>query len=158
MPLWLIVFLILAGTLFILKLLYVLAFGWTLPVTRGALFVSTASLRIKTFLNAVPMETGELLVDIGCGDGRVLRAAHRRYGVKALGFEVNPLAYLTARHPCDLLQFSPSGLASRQGPPAGLDPSQRSHLFIQDSECQAKTKARGNTLSPLLFYGVSDGT
>jgi len=97
MPSWLIIFLILAGTLFILKLLYVLAFGWTLPVTRGALFVSTASVRIKTFLNAVPMETGELLVDIGCGDGRVLRAAHRRYGVKAIGFEVNPLAYLTAR-------------------------------------------------------------
>ena len=93
----LIVFLILAGALFVLKLLYVIAFGWTLPVTRGALFVSTASVRIKTFLNVVPMETGELLVDIGCGDGRVLRAAHRRYGVKAVGFEVNPLAYLTAR-------------------------------------------------------------
>lgn len=97
MPLWLIIFLILAGALFILKLLYVLAFGWTLPVTRGALFVSTASLRIKTFLDAVPMESGELLVDIGCGDGRVLRAAHRRYGVKTLGFEINPLAYVTAR-------------------------------------------------------------
>ena len=41
MPSWLIVFLILARALFVLKLLYVLAFGWTLPVTRGALLVST---------------------------------------------------------------------------------------------------------------------
>jgi len=36
-------------------------------------------------------------VDIGCGDGRVLRAAKRRYNVRGLGFEVNFLAYLIAR-------------------------------------------------------------
>ena len=96
MPLWLIVFLILAGALFVLKLLYVIAFGWTLPVTRGALFVSTASLRIETFLDALPMEQGELFVDLGCGDGRVLRAAHRRYGVKALGFEAVSYTHLRA--------------------------------------------------------------
>jgi len=43
------------------------------------------------------MSGDDLLVDIGCGDGRVLREARRRYGVKALGIEVNPLVYLFAR-------------------------------------------------------------
>ncbi|MBW1797423.1 MAG: class I SAM-dependent methyltransferase [Deltaproteobacteria bacterium] len=30
-------------------------------------------------------------MDIGCGDGRVLRAAARRYGVKAQGIPLSPL-------------------------------------------------------------------
>ena len=37
------------------------------------------------------------MVDLGCGDGRVLRAACRRYGVRAVGYEVNPMAFLVAR-------------------------------------------------------------
>ena len=90
-------FLIFAGGLFVCKLLYVFATAGALPITQGAVFTSTASVRIKSFLDAVPMNDAELLVDLGCGDGRVLRAAQRRYGVKALGFEVNALAYCVAR-------------------------------------------------------------
>ncbi|MFH1241793.1 MAG: class I SAM-dependent methyltransferase [Pseudomonadota bacterium] len=97
MPTWVYVFLILAGVLFALKLMYVLAAGWALPVTCGALFVSTSRAKIRVFLDAVPMNREDLLVDLGCGDGRVLRAACKRYGARALGFEVNPLAYLMAR-------------------------------------------------------------
>jgi SAM-dependent methyltransferase len=97
MSTWVLVFIIFAGVLFGLKLVYVLAAGGTLPVTHGALFVCTSSVRVRSFLDAVPMEPGELLVDLGCGDGRVLRAARKRYGVRALGFEMNPLAYLVAR-------------------------------------------------------------
>ncbi len=83
--------------LFICKVFYVFTTAWALPKTQGALFTSTASVRISTFLDAVPMKEGELLVDLGCGDGRVLRASRKRYGVKALGFEVNLLAYGVAR-------------------------------------------------------------
>jgi SAM-dependent methyltransferase len=97
MPSWAVVFLILAGVLFALKLFYVFAVGGTLPITRGALFVTTSSVRIQTFLDAVPMEAHERFIDLGCGDGRVLRAVHRRYGVTCEGYEVNPFAYLTAR-------------------------------------------------------------
>ncbi|MCP4666533.1 MAG: class I SAM-dependent methyltransferase [Deltaproteobacteria bacterium] len=97
MPTWAVVILVLAGALFLVKLLYVLAAGWTLPVTRGALFVTTSSVRIRAFLDAVPMHGSEVFVDLGCGDGRVLRAARRRYGVRAVGFEINLLAYVIAR-------------------------------------------------------------
>jgi SAM-dependent methyltransferase len=61
------------------------------------MFHPSARVRVRTFLDHVPMKAGDLLVDIGCGDGRVLREAKRRYGVRALGFEVNPLAYILAR-------------------------------------------------------------
>ncbi len=90
-------FLVVTGILFCGKVAYVLATGWTLPITKGALFVSTAPERIEAVLDAVSMEKGELLVDLGCGDGRVLRAATTKYNVNALGIEVNPLAYLLAR-------------------------------------------------------------
>ena len=83
--------------LFLCKMVYVFATTSALPITQGALFTSTASVRINTFLDAVPMQKGELLVDLGCGDGRVLRAARERYSVEALGFEVNLLAYCIGR-------------------------------------------------------------
>jgi len=38
---------------------------------------------------AKPRE-GEVLADLGCGDGRVLVYAARKYGVYAVGFELNP--------------------------------------------------------------------
>ncbi len=37
------------------------------------------------------------VVDLGCGDGRVLRQAWKNYKVKAIGFEVNLMAYLKAQ-------------------------------------------------------------
>lgn len=97
---WILAILILMCGLFAIKLLYVLATVSAHPITQGAMFVPTANIRISTFLDAVPMSVNDLLVDIGCGDGRVLRAARKRYGIKALGFEVNFLAYLIARIHC----------------------------------------------------------
>jgi hypothetical protein len=97
MPTWAIVFLVFAGGLFLVKAAYVLGLGSSLFVTRGALFVGTASQRIRACLGAVPMESGQTFVDLGCGDGRVLRAVRKCYGANAVGYEVNPLAYVTAR-------------------------------------------------------------
>ena len=97
MPFWLWIFLILAGTLFVLKMTYVLCTAAALPATQGALYVSTTRTRIAAFIDAVPMKKGQLLVDLGCGDGRVLRQAWKNYRVKAIGFEVNLLAYLKAQ-------------------------------------------------------------
>ena len=88
---------ILAGSLFALKMAYVLCTALALPITQGALFVSTTKTRIAAFMDAVPMKTGQMLMDLGCGDGRVLRQAYKNYGVRAIGFEVNLLAYLKAR-------------------------------------------------------------
>lgn len=89
--------LVVVGGLFLCKVFYVFATAGALPLTQGALFTSTASLRIASFLDAVSMHHKELFVDLGCGDGRVLREARRRYGVRAIGFEVNMLAYCVAR-------------------------------------------------------------
>ena len=100
MPTWFWIFLLTAGTLFGLKILYIATTAAALPVTQGALYVSTARIRISAFLDAVSMSSGQLLIDLGCGDGRVLRSASRRYGVRAIGYEINLLAYLKASLLC----------------------------------------------------------
>ena len=97
---WVVIFLALAGGLFAIKMAYVLSTALVLPFTRGALYVSTARKRIEALWDEVPMHTGQILVDLGCGDGRVLRQARRRFGVNAIGYELNPLAYLKARLLC----------------------------------------------------------
>ena len=97
---WILIFILVAGTLFGFKITYVLCTALVLHRTRGALYVSTSRVRISAFMDAVPMRPGQLLVDIGCGDGRVLRKARNRYGVKAIGYELNLLAYLKAKLLC----------------------------------------------------------
>jgi SAM-dependent methyltransferase len=97
MAAWIWIFIILAGGLFALKIIYALSIVLVLPVTQGALYVSTSRAKISAFINAVPMTAGQMLVDLGCGDGRVLREAQKRYGVRTVGYEINPLAYLKAR-------------------------------------------------------------
>lgn len=83
----------LVALLLAVKMLYVAAVAWSICVTRGALFVPTSRVRIRAALNAIAMQPGQLFVDLGCGDGRALREASKRFGAMALGYEVNPLAY-----------------------------------------------------------------
>jgi SAM-dependent methyltransferase len=100
MPTWIWIFFIFAGGLFAFKVSYVLSTALALPVTQGALYVSSSRVRVAAVLDALSMKTGQLLVDIGCGDGRVLRMASRRFGIQTIGYEVNWLAYIKARLLC----------------------------------------------------------
>ena len=100
MHIWIFIFIVVAGVFFGLKLAYVLSTAVVLSATQGALYVSTSRVRISAFLDAVPMKAGQLLVDIGCGDGRVLRQVRRRYEVRAVGYELNLLAYVKAKLLC----------------------------------------------------------
>lgn len=100
MTVWIWAFLVLAGTLFAIKVAYVMSVALCLPVTQGALYVSTSRRRIEAFADAVAMQPGQVLVDLGCGDGRVLRCVRKRFGAVAIGYERNPLAYFNARLLC----------------------------------------------------------
>lgn len=97
MPTWVVVIFTIIGGAAALKILHALAIVVVHPITQGAMYTSTGRVKIRKALDAVAMKPGELLVDIGCGDGRVLRAARKRYGVSCLGFEINPIAFTKAR-------------------------------------------------------------
>jgi SAM-dependent methyltransferase len=111
MPTWLVITFALIGTLIVLKLLHAASIVAVHPITQGAMYTSTARVKIRKALDAVDMKPGELLVDVGCGDGRVLREAARRYGAAGLGYEVNPIAFLKAR----LLTLGRRGIEIRYG-------------------------------------------
>ncbi len=46
---------------------------------------------VRAALDLAGLRPSELLVDLGCGDGRVLVIAARDYGAHAVGVELNPL-------------------------------------------------------------------
>lgn len=93
---WLLGFLVAAAVLFAVKLVFVISVAGTLPVTKGAMYVPSAHVRIKAVFDAVPLEKDDVFYDLGCGDGRALAAAFKRFGVEAIGYEINPMAFLQA--------------------------------------------------------------
>lgn len=75
---------------FTLALLIVL-FGFVVFV--GPPYLPTTKKQIAAALKLLDMQPGETLLELGSGDGRVLRAAAER-GFKAVGIELNPLLVL----------------------------------------------------------------
>jgi hypothetical protein len=73
--------------LFILAVL-VLIFGFVVFV--GAPYLPTTKKQVKTALDLLDLEPGETLLELGSGDGRVMRAAAER-GLKVVGIELNPV-------------------------------------------------------------------
>jgi len=67
----------------------ILVFGFV--VFRGAPYVPTKRGELRDmFDQAYPLGAHDTLIDIGSGDGVVLREAARR-GARALGYELNPI-------------------------------------------------------------------
>lgn len=57
----------------------------------------TPQAAVKAMLELIDIQAGELLVDLGCGDGRILIAAAKDYGAEAVGIELNPDSVRLAR-------------------------------------------------------------
>lgn len=73
----------------------VMLFGFV--VFRGAPYVPTRKKDItRAFKDVYSLSAADLVVDIGSGDGIVLRAASAR-GARAVGYELNPLLVVIAR-------------------------------------------------------------
>ncbi|MFO7760510.1 MAG: SAM-dependent methyltransferase [Thermodesulfobacteriota bacterium] len=94
---WIVIVLCLAAGLFIIKLAYVIAVAMAIRITKGALYVSTSHQRIRAVLEEITFQPGQVLMDLGCGDGRTLRAARKRFHIRAIGYEINLLAFIKAR-------------------------------------------------------------
>lgn len=77
--------------LFILIVAIVLCFGVT--VFFGAPYLPTLKPQITTALDMLELKSGQTMLEIGSGDGRVLRAAAAR-GWHVIGYELNPILVL----------------------------------------------------------------
>ncbi|MBI3210024.1 MAG: class I SAM-dependent methyltransferase [Candidatus Solibacter usitatus] len=60
-------------------------------------FVPTPQTIVDRMLEAAQVKTGDVVYDLGCGDGRVLITAAQKYRVKAVGVELSPKIAAIAR-------------------------------------------------------------
>ena len=54
------------------------------------LYVPTPQEVVDKMLEMADIKEGDVVYDLGCGDGRIVVTAAKRYGVKAVGFDINP--------------------------------------------------------------------
>jgi SAM-dependent methyltransferase len=60
-------------------------------------FVPTPQEVVNRMLELAELKPGDVVYDLGSGDGRIVITAASRYGVKAVGFEINPLLVKESR-------------------------------------------------------------
>lgn len=85
---------VLSVILFVLVI--VIAYSFAVGVMFGAPYLPTLDAQRRTALDMLDLKPGQTLYDLGCGDGRMLKAAAGR-GLNAVGYEMSPLLVLIAR-------------------------------------------------------------
>jgi len=55
------------------------------------IYVPTPQEVVDRMLELADVRPGEIVYDLGCGDGRIPVTAAKKYGVKAWGFDINPV-------------------------------------------------------------------
>ncbi len=63
----------------------------------GSPYVPTKQKELLFFLKEAGIKKGQVFIELGCGDGRVVRAAVREYGARGFGLDINPLLIWWAR-------------------------------------------------------------
>ena len=83
--------------IFVIVVIYFLSLVIGLIRARGVPFVSLSKKQLEAINRYIKLQPTDKFVDLGCGDGRVLRMFEKQ-GVKDLtGYEVNFCAYLVAK-------------------------------------------------------------
>jgi SAM-dependent methyltransferase len=60
------------------------------PKTPDVIFVPTPMPVVDKMLEMAQVKKGDIVYDLGCGDGRIVVEAAKKYGVKAIGFDIDP--------------------------------------------------------------------
>jgi predicted RNA methylase len=54
------------------------------------IFVPTPQEVVDKMLEMADVKKGDVLYDLGCGDGRIVVTAAKKFGIKAVGFDIDP--------------------------------------------------------------------
>ena len=73
-------------------ILIVLSLYWTRLV--GGPWVPSSMKIVNRMMEMAKVSPNDVVYDLGCGDGRMLIAAAKRYHARAVGIEIDPLRYL----------------------------------------------------------------
>lgn len=74
--------------LFAVAAVFIVSFAGVVLV--GAPYVPTLSPQVKAALKLADLRPGQTMLELGCGDGKVLIAAAEQ-GIRVIGYELNPL-------------------------------------------------------------------
>jgi hypothetical protein len=77
-------------------LLLVLLACFSFVLIFGPPYLPTLQKQIETVLDMADLQSGQTLLELGCGDGKVLVAAARR-GWSVVGYELNPILVIICK-------------------------------------------------------------
>jgi cyclopropane fatty-acyl-phospholipid synthase-like methyltransferase len=63
----------------------------------GAPWVPTPYKTIRKMLKLAKVKPGDVVYDLGCGDGRIITETARSFGAKSVGVEIDPFRFLWTR-------------------------------------------------------------
>ncbi|HTQ46631.1 MAG TPA: class I SAM-dependent methyltransferase [Polyangiaceae bacterium] len=63
---------------------------WEQGAREDVVYVPTPQKVVDKMLEVAKVQSGDVVYDLGCGDGRIVVTAAKSYGVQALGFDLNP--------------------------------------------------------------------
>ena len=66
------------------------------PVANAP-YIPTSEAIVERMLELAEVEPDDIVYDLGCGDGRILVTAAKRYGCRCFGFDINPERVAEAR-------------------------------------------------------------
>jgi SAM-dependent methyltransferase len=80
-------------------LVFAVSFGFFNPVAcqekplreRDVIYVPTPHEVVDKMLEMADVRKGEIVYDLGCGDGRIPVAAAKKFGVRAFGWDIDPV-------------------------------------------------------------------
>jgi SAM-dependent methyltransferase len=85
----------------VLLLIFFISVIW--PNAVGAPWVPTSMENVHKMLTLADVKPGDTVYDLGCGDGRTIITAARRYKAQAVGIEVDPFRYIWCQIVINLL-------------------------------------------------------
>lgn len=129
----------------LILLLIVIPFG--IGAILGAPYVPILGRDSRRILQQAGLKPGQTLVDLGSGDGRLLRAAAAQ-GIRCIGYEINPYLVFVSRIVCwryrGLVTIHTADIWHTKLPPADVI-----YIFILDRYMQRlETKFRAEISRP----------
>ena len=67
------------------------------PARPDVIYVPTPQSVVDKMLELAEVKTGDVVYDLGCGDGRIVVTAAKKYGVTAVGYDIDPQRVKEAR-------------------------------------------------------------
>lgn len=87
----------LIALILVIGVILFLTISFAIAIFGGGPFVPTKWPAVHEVLKHAKIKKGEIVYDIGAGDGRFVHIAASKYGAKAKGFELDPFVYFIAK-------------------------------------------------------------